>query len=150
MKNLGLQLLGRLADPHLYHAPGGRRQAYTVRLHLWLCTQRHSRSADGVLLERSVRQGQGQAEGGDSCRSSVRGKFFSRSKEGPHHSAPWLDGSLWRFLFLLGLYLDAGVQVGIREYANESEAEVPNLPVACSSFGIFGPTMYLITEIAIY
>lgn len=149
-KNLGLQLLGRLADSHLYYAPGGRRQAYTVRLHLWLCPQRHPRSADGVLLERPVGQGQGQAEGGDFYRSSVRGKFIGCSKEGPYYSPPWLDGSLWRFFFLLGLYLDAGVQVGIREYANGNEVEVPNLPVACSSFGILGPTMYLIRDIAIY
>ncbi|PNY23943.1 hypothetical protein TCAP_06117, partial [Tolypocladium capitatum] len=87
-----VQLSGRLADAHLHHPPGGRRQADPVRLHLRLRPQRHPRAADDVLLERAVGKGQGQAQGGSRPgQGQLDVDVYADADEGPDNPAPRLE-----------------------------------------------------------
>lgn len=92
---LGLQLPRRLAFPNLYYPPRGRRQAHPLRLRLWICPQRHPHRPDDLLLERSLRKGQGQAEGCSRqgrCRSLAgRQVDCYYYQEEPDYSSPRLD-----------------------------------------------------------
>lgn len=88
---LGVQLPGRLADAHLHHPPGGRRQADPVRLHLRLRPQRHPRAADDLLLELPIGKGQGKAQG-DSRPGQGQLDCDVDADEEPDHSTPRVEG----------------------------------------------------------
>lgn len=57
----GHQLPPRLPRPRLHHPPGGRRQPDPLQLHRRLRPQRRSCRPDGLLLERALGEGKGQA-----------------------------------------------------------------------------------------
>lgn len=94
--NSGLQLPCRIFVPNLHNPPGGRRQAHSLRIRLWLRPQRHPCSPDDLLLERSLREGQGQATScshcGQACYSDSFFLYHCYSQEEPYHSPTWLDG----------------------------------------------------------
>ncbi|KAJ4126020.1 hypothetical protein NW765_001798 [Fusarium oxysporum] len=91
-----LQLPCRIFVPNLHNPPGGRRQAHSLRIRLWLRPQRHPCSPDDLLLERSLREGQGQATScshcGQACYSDSFFLYHCYSQEEPYHSPTWLDG----------------------------------------------------------
>jgi mannose-P-dolichol utilization defect protein 1 len=94
----GLQLRRRLAFPHLHHPARSGRQAHLVRLHRRLRLQRHPSRPDGVLLERALRKGQGQAQGHAYCR--VSWLLICHTEEGPDHPTTRLElGCVKRVLF---------------------------------------------------
>lgn len=64
---LGLQLPRRLPFSNLHHSARGRRQADSVRIHCWFCSEPGPGPADGLLLERTLGQGSGQDEGDPHC-----------------------------------------------------------------------------------
>lgn len=81
MSYKGLQLSRRLSQPHLHDAARGRRQADPVRLHRWLCTERRSGGADGVLLECTSEQGCGVAQARAEGQGSNRRREHERCRD---------------------------------------------------------------------
>lgn len=97
--NSGFQLPRRFPVAHLYDPPGGRRQAHSLRIHLRLCPQRHPGSSDDFLLERPLREGQGQAQGpahrGEACGYLECQLYcYCYPQEEPYHSPTWLRDCL--------------------------------------------------------
>ena len=85
----GLQLPPRLALPHLHDPARGGRSSDPVLLRGGLRAERCDRRADGLLLERAIPEGQGQAEGG-----ARRGRWLLHGdpdQEGPDHATTRLS-----------------------------------------------------------
>jgi mannose-P-dolichol utilization defect protein 1 len=93
----GVQLPPRLAHAHLHDPARGGRQAHPVRVHRWVRPQRGPGAADGLLLERAVGQGEGQAQGGPRPSVVVRYDDINTQEQGSDDSPPRLSNvrNLW-------------------------------------------------------
>lgn len=89
----GLQLPPRLARARLYDAARGGRQADPVRVRRGLRAELSAGAADALLLECSVGQGKGQAEGSPGLGACVGHDDSDTEKQRPDNAAPRLVAS---------------------------------------------------------